>query len=459
MSKKTLKEIYAEQQLLQKGEISGATAAGFQAKSEARVDRYKANGESGENYQVAIDEDGDFEMNSEESIRRITEFVNDKRGTGGLNRTSNPKKSKPLESKHSGRASKVQLVDTNIDLTPVGKLSTDIYVVVDTNFFLSNLQILDQLGKLAVKYHYTIIIPSTVIHELDALKSSTKDLDDGHLTVGKLARSANNWIYNNFSKSNPFVKGQKYQQVINRDLTKDDSIYDCCMYFKLKKRGLVVLVTNDTNLSIKALSDDILTVSYSKGIDATSIAKSIYVKAQEVSKENVEIFDDSIEVSEDNLAVNVGSTFLSLASLDFPELSQVLFSDVSVNVVPSFINYVTVKCGQEPPDIVSLQSIIEFLFYHWQVLHEFFKGISVSQSKSHQPIFEFRADSHTVKINKVLDLVTVPQRLFHLKRFCSFWMEVLKIVEDPATRHKIAESMKLWKDILEHETSKNIQRI
>ena len=73
-------------------------------------------------------------------------------------------------------------------------------------------------------------------------------------------------------------------QRISKDLVKDDAIFDCCLYFKKTyPQSLVILLSNDKNLCAKALSNDVLTVSFRENMSGRLIANTIY-------EENVERF-------------------------------------------------------------------------------------------------------------------------------------------------------------------------
>lgn len=169
-----------------------------------------------------------------------------------------------------------------IDIGGNDSVNSDIlsYLVVDTNFMLSHLNIIDDIEKLAAKYSLTIIIPIVVMKELDGLKKSDRLIqeDEERLsgrTVGHLARWANDWIYNCLANSSSAVMGQKIRQKIDKLAVKDEAILDCCVYFKENYGNLVVLLSNDKNLCLKALSNDILTVSFRKEMNADVICSAI----------------------------------------------------------------------------------------------------------------------------------------------------------------------------------------
>lgn len=156
------------------------------------------------------------------------------------------------------------------------EIDAGIFLVIDTNFILSHLYLLNELQSLHGKYNniYRIIIPRQVIQELDGLKSSAK-VQEG-IEIGQLSRSAIDWCYKFMHNTDPIVKGQKIYECINKNAMKDDSILDCCLYLQRKHpQCLVVLMSNDKNLCVKALTNDILTISYRRGMTAEIIASRV----------------------------------------------------------------------------------------------------------------------------------------------------------------------------------------
>lgn len=150
-----------------------------------------------------------------------------------------------------------------------------IYLVVDTNFIISHLQIIDNLVGLWEFYHrmYQIVIPKQVIQELDGLKEST---NESKYSIANVARKAIDWCYSHFHDVTPQVRGQKMMEKIDDSASKDNSILDCCIFFKSKELGggsMVVLLSNDKNLCNKALINNILTVSYRNEMNANLIAE------------------------------------------------------------------------------------------------------------------------------------------------------------------------------------------
>ncbi|GMG31877.1 unnamed protein product [Ambrosiozyma monospora] len=147
-----------------------------------------------------------------------------------------------------------------------------IFLVVDTNFIISHLELLNDLHKLSTKYKqiYQIIIPITVVSELDGLKTSSSR------SLAIRARKAIDWCYAFLHNSDPIVKGQKLSERIERDSKADNAILDCCLYFKENNAGhMVVLMSNDKNFCVKALTNELLTISHRPQMTAKLIGDTI----------------------------------------------------------------------------------------------------------------------------------------------------------------------------------------
>lgn len=200
-------------------------------------------------------DDATMDIDSEEQVQSIARVLAEKRGFGTVpaytsNHTSN--------------------------LTRYTRQM--IYMVVDTNFIISHLNIIDKLASRWQYYGsmYQIVIPKQVIKELDGLKDSTKDAQEGQLSLSQLSRRAIDWCYSHFQQLSPMVRGQRMSETIDNATTKDESILDCALFFKLREQGggsMVVILSNDKNLCNQALINGLLTISYRKGMDAELIAE------------------------------------------------------------------------------------------------------------------------------------------------------------------------------------------
>lgn len=157
-----------------------------------------------------------------------------------------------------------------------------IFLVIDTNFIVSHLDILDGLVKLYHDYKesYQLVIPRTTIQELDGLKTSKKhELSQGVVStksISMLARWANEWCYKNLADSNPLMKIQKFDERLDFNTKKDDAILDCGLYLQKQfPNHLVILLSNDKNFCVKLLAEGILTISYRPKMSAKLIADRI----------------------------------------------------------------------------------------------------------------------------------------------------------------------------------------
>ncbi|PVH15406.1 uncharacterized protein CXQ87_003246 [Candidozyma duobushaemuli] len=209
------------------------------------------------------EEIGMISMDSKKETNAISDYVSNSRSQGAFN---------PDDMDMDA----LQLVHKETFIVS-GNMS---YLIVDTNFILSHLNVLDELRSLAEEHRLRMVIPTTVVQELDGLKNSKTRREKGNSvtlnSIGQLARWANDWIYNCFAKKDPAVIGQSVDQRINRLAVKDDAILDCALYIQRENpKTLQVLLTNDKNLCTKALSNELLTVSYRDGMTAAKIASMI----------------------------------------------------------------------------------------------------------------------------------------------------------------------------------------
>lgn len=135
--------------------------------------------------------------------------------------------------------------------------STDpVYVIPDTNVFIDSLISIEMIIKKECRYD--ILIPFVVLQELDQLKCQT-----GKYSVCSKASSAIQYIYEQLRLRNPRLQGQKAadDKVHVIDVASpDDRILNCCLQFKNRLMD-IILVTNDKNLSNKALLNGIETIN------------------------------------------------------------------------------------------------------------------------------------------------------------------------------------------------------
>ncbi|KMQ85613.1 transcriptional protein swt1-like protein, partial [Lasius niger] len=134
-----------------------------------------------------------------------------------------------------------------------------LYIVVDTNVFLSNLKIIEEARDATFKNYPRpfIVIPWTVIHELDYIKNNKSTHE-----LWVKARKAISFIHEHFSSKHPRIIGQtREQSAKNKEdfaLTcPDDEILQCCLQIYYLQKS-VVLLSYDKNLCNKAMIYNIL---------------------------------------------------------------------------------------------------------------------------------------------------------------------------------------------------------
>lgn len=171
-----------------------------------------------------------------------------------------------------------------IKLTPSSGLKP--FLVLDTNFLISHLPLLEEVQELHPQYGHTIVVPWIVIQELDGLKESKKisTYTIGYekvqrSSVSHLARRATNWIYKQLAANSTAVVGQKLTEINDLNLNGDDAILDCCRYFQERRNALTVILSNDKNLCTKSLIHGVRIISFAKDVTARRIVEIVKAEA------------------------------------------------------------------------------------------------------------------------------------------------------------------------------------
>lgn len=332
------------------------------------------------------------------------------------------------------------------------------YLIVDTNFILSHLSLLNELEKLLhSKYMgvYQIVIPKQVIHELDGLKDADKsfshssNIESKH-SMSNLARSAIDWCYSHFHDSIPTVTGQRLHERIDKNAIKDNAILDCCLYFQnIENNGnnMAVLLSNDKNLCVKALVNNILTISYRQGMNAELIASNILNELinnynfnpninidtnnnlnnnNNVNNNDNEIFDQSFgnDTMEIEPSINEfqSSNPIESKEITFDEIKEEIYSQVTTLVLEA-IKYAVESIFGDASKMVGynddrMNSLLDaarcIVKMGVSTFSEFFDRRKFNPMKMLQ-------DRETMKlfVNKPEDRVTI-------KEFIAFWSEFLE---------------------------------
>ncbi|CCD27471.1 mRNA-processing endoribonuclease NDAI_0K02800 [Naumovozyma dairenensis CBS 421] len=331
------------------------------------------------------------------------------------------------------------IANENTNNVALPKLKT--MFVIDTNFIISHLNTLEHLRQLYSVYHHIIVIPNTVLQELDGLKSSRNNdnFNNKSTTVASLARSGNQWIYKNLANVQSGVVGQKLRERLNPNLTKDDSILDCCLYFKEKLNCFVILLSNDKNLCLKALTENILTVSYRDGMTAELIATKAY-------QENISRYGGSGTLSNEQQrnaegihkhitttpSISSPSSELSLQQQRFivEDVSKYIYEEI-YSLVSVAIEHVLIEeygedleyLGFDESQIKTLRDCTKILYKYWiSVFSEYFKKSKLKQ-------------------NDWKDLpqclINAPLKSNDLKIFVQFWQDILQNLYQKRTHREI----------------------
>ncbi|KAL2913083.1 hypothetical protein HK105_207428 [Polyrhizophydium stewartii] len=156
-------------------------------------------------------------------------------------------------------------------------------VVVDTNFLIANLSLLRKTVDVMPSDMF-IMVPLTVLRELDGLKKSARDTvnhDDikGRLRVslGDCARQANLFLHKVFSSNSPLFRGQSVSDVREgaeqTGISNDDRILECCLFCAETITASVTLLSNDKNLCVKAMMNSISTICDFRGNHTDLVAE------------------------------------------------------------------------------------------------------------------------------------------------------------------------------------------
>lgn len=398
--------------------------------------------------------DGDIEMvpiDDDKEVDVISSYIDYSRNYGGL-------MNMPGEG-YLEDDDKMMVEDSHDWEVIEGNISI---LVLDTNFILSHLKIIDELRELAPEFGLKIVVPIAVMQELDGLKNSTRvasgvgldDDDDRERisgeSVGHLARWANEWIYSSLANSSGIVKGQKLSQRLDRDAVKDDSILDCCMYYKLHYAGaLVVLLSNDKNLCLKALSNDVLTVSFRPGMSSKLIASVVYEQnvttfgklemkvsqvthnshnnnnnhnhAQPNHSQHPQPSQEWIDSARNVSGLN---SFQEVSAKVYQEIQTILLSALHHCMEAEYEEDLELLRDYDKTTIVDLGDCAQVLIRFWfPVFQQYFRALP-------QKFIPFDETGHGKSLVKKPIFVDEPRDEAELKQFVRFWTTTLQAIYD-----------------------------
>ncbi|KAH3903293.1 mRNA-processing endoribonuclease SCDLUD_000918 [Saccharomycodes ludwigii] len=219
--------------------------------------------------QNVADKEGDYcmiDISEDQNIDLISEYINVQRNEDTFNHDT-------IDDNNRGQ--------DNVR-NDVNSFRHKTIFIIDTNIMLTKLATLEGLRLLHEQYGHLIVIPIEVVRELDGLKNSKTKTSNGREAIGVLARWASEWIYRYLANKDKCVILQKMDERVDDLTIKDDAILDCCIFFKNQYHCLSILISNDKLLCVKALGEEILTISSTKEQQITSklIAEMAYIENQ-----------------------------------------------------------------------------------------------------------------------------------------------------------------------------------
>ncbi|XP_046414257.1 transcriptional protein SWT1 isoform X2 [Neodiprion fabricii] len=163
---------------------------------------------------------------------------------------------------------------------------TVVYIVVDTNVFLSNLktvtEILEGCHQTKFQYKPVVVVPWMVLQELDYIKDNKLQRKSTHLQ--RSAKIAVDLLFQYFSSNHPRLQGQTAADAASNKTkyhtdSPDDEILQTCL--KIREFGCtVVLLSNDKNLCNKAMIHHIPTYGRHKSIQAMLLLNANEIEAK-----------------------------------------------------------------------------------------------------------------------------------------------------------------------------------
>mgnify|MGYP000006920654 CR=1 FL=1 len=320
------------------------------------------------------------------------------------------------------------------------------FLVLDTNFLISHLNIVDTLKNIASEYGLKLIIPVYVVQELDGLKNSNRlhNNSNGKFTgetVSQLAIWANRWIYQALADSLAVVKGQKLSQRISKDLVKDDAIFDCCLYFKKTyPQSLVILLSNDKNLCAKALSNDVLTVSFRENMSGRLIANTIYeenverfgklqTKVEPVAPKiqnhvSSEVIEPSNEWVEKTQQIDELTTFEQVSEKVYNEIQMILLAALDHCMVAEYGDDLDLIQGYDKNSVTTIEDCAELIIRFWMTV--FLQYFDATPGN----FVPFRETGKGRNSRKTPIHIYQPEDSNEFRKFVTFWTTVLTVIYD-----------------------------
>ena len=169
--------------------------------------------------------------------------------------------------------------------------------------------------------------------------------------------------------------------------------------------NFVVLLSNDKNLCLRALTEQLLTVSYREGMSAELIASKVYEEnlARQQINENATILDKTPEIISDR--------FRSLSLEAFNDIKNVVIEEIDKKMSESYGNELE-YISYEKTKMIDFSSVGLVIYTHYiSVFSEFFGGSTLKKD-------DWK--------NLPSVLTSVPGNPVELKSFVTFWCRILE---------------------------------
>ncbi|KAI5960757.1 RMD8 [Candida pseudojiufengensis] len=261
------------------------------------------------------------------------------------------------------------------------------YLIIDTNFFIQNLQFIDDLYNIADQFKLKLVVPNAVIGELDGLKKNE--------IKGVSARNAIKWIHKSLSEDKDVMRGQRLSESYDRTLHGDDSILDCSLWYQnTYEISLVVLLTNDKNFVTKARINGIKTFEYSDDYSASEVGsivlqENIYVFGERTDEYRVQrghqlksqqpkvqpqSTKDSFRNLEDKL-LNIDQTLTSTERLDtiYNEIVTCLREGIHKALVKEYQESLELLQNYNKMGLMTVDECSRTIIRFWQVFGSYFR--------------------------------------------------------------------------------------
>ncbi|XP_039309297.1 transcriptional protein SWT1-like, partial [Solenopsis invicta] len=252
---------------------------------------------------------------------------------------------------------KTNCISENIaELTQLNEMKSHekgpLYIVVDTNVFLSNLEIIEEAKDATFKNYPRpfIVIPWTVICELDYFKNNKSKYE-----LSIKARKAISFIHNQFSSKHPRVIGQTRDQAKKNkeDFSidcPDDEILQCCLQIHQLQIS-VILLSYDKNLCTKAMIYNIRALGRNDPLenidDLNTNSYRVINRLNEVSVEN-SVFNEELHFSDDffeNIKLILTNFLSTIITKQMSEIYGETEWKIYVVIKPPWTAVTALKCA------------------------------------------------------------------------------------------------------------------